>query len=184
MKGDYVFMRSYKKVMTIIAEVLNVIAIISLIFMMCMVISDIVMRNVFSKPIVGATEMVQMSMVCLVPAFVSALIGGQHVSVGIFVDNMSRKAQLLFDTIGHLLGAGVCGLIAYQTFKNMQFAIKFNESYSMLKLPKWPLLLLFSITFAVMVPAILAVFISKFVDKDAYALCKGEKKKVEGEQNE
>ncbi len=161
-------MKKYTKVLTVVAEILNVIAIVSLIFMMLLVVSDVVMRNVFTKPIVGATEMVRMSMVCLVPSFVSALISDRHVSVGIFVDNLGRKSQLVFDTVAYLMSAVICGLISYQTFQEMKFAINFGESYSMLKLPKWPLLMIFSITFGVMVPAIIAVLAKKFLDKESY----------------
>ncbi|WP_193708259.1 TRAP transporter small permease [Alkalibaculum sporogenes] len=158
------------KILGYLGNFLNIISIAALIFMMLIVVADIIMRTVFASPIVGATEMVRMAMVCMVPTFVSALLDGCHVRVGILVDNIGRKGQLIFDTFGYITTAIICALISYQSYVEMKFAINYMEVYSMLRIPKWPFQLIFSISFAIMVPAIIALLILKFIDKDAYKI--------------
>ena len=106
-------MKKMMKVCGTFGNVLSVIAIIALLVMVGVTIADVILREIFGSPITGAVEITRMMMVCMSPAFVAALFENRHVSVGLFVDKMSRKGQLAFDTVGYLLTTVVAGLMCY-----------------------------------------------------------------------
>ncbi len=76
-----------EKVLHISKKVGNVIiwiSILALVVMIVITIADIFMREVFRNPITGSVEIVRMMMICMSPAFISAL----------FLNRMSVSACL------------------------------------------------------------------------------------------
>ena len=162
-------MKVLMRICSVVAKVLNVIAIIALLVMICITLADVFMRLFFTAPITGAVEITRMMMVTMSPAFVGALIEHRHVSVGLIVDRFGRKGQLAFDTFGYILSAALCAIFCYQGFVEMFKKMSQKQVYTMLKIPTWPFYLIFSVSMGIFAIVIIIQLIYNYYDKDVYA---------------
>ena len=156
------------KVAKIISGILNIISIVAVLAMLVLVVADVVMRYIFSAPIIGATEIVRMLMICITPSFVCAVIEDKHIKVGLIMDRLGRKAQIVADVLSLLATAAICALIAWQAWVYMEYAIKFKEYYTLLKIPKWPFELIFCIAMAFTTLAVLFYLVIRVVKPEYY----------------
>lgn len=157
-------MKNVNKAAKMISNILNIISIAAVLAMLVLVVADVVLRAVIQKPIIGATEIVRMMMICITPSFVCAVIEDQHIKVGLIMDKLGRKGQMVVDIITLLLTAGICALISWQAFVYTEYAIRFKEYYSLLKIPKWPFELIFGIAMAATALSVLWYLVVKLKD--------------------
>lgn len=160
------------RVLKIAANIFNIFSLIAIVVMLVLVVGDVVLRFFFNAPIVGATELVRIMMICLSPSFASAVIEDRHLKVGLIVDRLKRKAQLAIDTVIHVVSAGICALIAYRAFDYVavQLGRTFPEAFDkILRFPKWPFMLLFGASLALTGITMLVTIVFKYIDKDSYA---------------
>jgi len=162
-------MKAIMRVLNAIAAVLEVIAIIALLVMICITLADVFLRLFFTRPITGAVEITRMMMVTMSPAFVGALLKHRHVSVGLVVDRFGRKGQMVFDTFGYLLSAGLCVVCCYQGFVELFKKMAQKQVYTMLKIPTWPFYLVFAVSMGIFAICILFLMFYNFYDKTVYA---------------
>ena len=141
----------------------------ALLVMISITLVDVFLRFFFNSPIVGATEIARMMMICLSPAFAKVMLNGNHVKVGAVVDLFGRKGQLAFDTFGHLAAAAICGLMSYQAIIDMQRRMAQSWVYTLLKIPAWPFYAMFAFAMGLFTIAIIIKLISNFADKELYA---------------
>ena len=156
-----------KKVIRVFEVIGNIVAYISVAALLIMVLitaADIVLKQIFLAPITGAIEITRMMMVCMAPSFVSALFKKRHVAVGLFIDKMGKAGQIVFDTFGYLLSAGICGLMCYQGIVEMNRRIAQNQVYTMLRIPTFPFYLIFAIGMGVFALGILVLLLDKYFD--------------------
>ncbi len=165
-------MENVLKISKIVGKVINWISILALLTMIIVTVVDVFLRVVFSAPVTGSVEIVRMMMVCMSPAFVSALFLERHVSVGLLVDRLSRRTQLAFDTFGYAMSAVLCALMSYQGFVDMSRKMAQNQIYTILKMPTWPFYMIFALSMAVLSLAIIVKLISHFADKSKYTSSK------------
>lgn len=157
------------KTAKLISDILNIISIIAVLAMLVLVVLDVVLRALFDSPIIGATELVRMLMICIAPSFVCAVIEDQHIKVGLIMDRLGRKGQIVVDIITLLLTSGICGLMSWQAGVYTEYAIKYNEYYSLLKFPKWPFELVFCVAMGFTALAILYYLVVRIVKPEVYA---------------
>lgn len=151
-----------------LSAILNVISIVAVLSMLVIVVADVLMRYIFSNPIIGATEIVRMLMICITPSFVCAVIEDQHIKVGLIVDRLGRKGQLVIDIITLLMTSVICALMSWQAWVYTKYAIDFKEYYSLLKIPKWPFELIFCIAMAATAFVVLFYLAVKIFRPDFY----------------
>lgn len=161
-------MKTVNKAAKLISNFLNIISIVAVLAMLVLVVADVVLRALFKSPIIGATEIVRMMMICITPSFVCAVVEDQHIKVGLIVDRLGRKGQIVVDIITLLLTAAICALISWQAFVYTRYAIKFKEYYSLLKIPKWPFELIFCIAMAATALLVLWYMVVKIKDPDYF----------------
>ena len=161
-------MKTVMRVCKIIAKVLNVIAILALLVMICVTLVDVFMRLFFTAPITGAVEITRMMMVTMSPAFVGALLEHRHVSVGLIVDRFGRRGQLAFDTFGYTLSAILCGIFCYQGFVELFKKMAQKQVYTMLKIPTWPFYLIFAVSMGIFSIMIIIQLLYNYYDKTLY----------------
>jgi len=162
-------MKKVMHVSMIVGKVINWLSILALLVMIVVTIVDVFLRVAFKSPITGSVEIARMMMVCMSPSFISALFQGRHVSVGLFIDNLSRKWQLAFDTFGYGLAAVLCGIMCYQGYIDMSKKLAQHQTYTMLKIPTWPFYLIFAVSMGLLAIAIVIELINHFWDKGKYA---------------
>ena len=162
-------MKKVLKGFNVFGDVLSVIAIIALIVMIVVTVADVFLRELFKAPITGAVEITRMMMVCMSPAFVSALFLNRHVNVGLFIDKLGRKGQLAFDTFGYLFTMVLSGLMCYQGFVEMMKQFTRHQVYTILKIPTWPFYAVFAVSMGCFAISIIVKLVSHFADKSVYA---------------
>ena len=161
-------MKTLMRICNAVAKVLEVIAIIALLVMICITLADVFMRLFFTAPITGAVEITRMMMVTMSPAFVGALVERRHVSVGLLVDRFGRKGQLAFDTFGYILSFGLCVIFCYQGFVELFKKAAQKQVYTMLKIPTWPFYLIFAVSMGIFALVIIIQLFYNYWDKDLY----------------
>ena len=161
-------MKVLMRICDAVATVMEVIAILALLVMIVITLVDVFMRLFFTAPITGAVEITRMMMVTMSPSFVGALLKNRHVSVGLIVDRFGRKGQLVFDTFGYILSAGLCGIFCYQGFVEMFKKMNQKQVYTMLKIPTWPFYLIFAVSMGIFAIVIIIKLINNYYDKTVY----------------
>ncbi len=121
-----------------IGKFLNIIAGISLTFLMLLTITDVVLR-LFKKPVVGTYEMV---------AFAGAVVIGfsmpltsfirQHIFVDFFILKFSQSVRNIFNTATRVLVMGLFFLVGWNMFKYARDLQKSGEVSLTLQLPFYP----------------------------------------------
>ena len=162
-------MKKAMKVAKVISDILNIISVLAVLAMLVLVVADVILRASFDKPIIGAVEIVRMLMICIAPSFVCAVIEDKHIKVGLIMDRLGRKGQLVVDIITLLLTSGICALMSWQAWVYTEYAIKYNEYYSLLKIPKWPFELVFCIALGFTALAVLYYLVVRIIAPEVYA---------------
>jgi len=157
-------MKKTVRAFEIVGVVVCYISVAALLIMVGITVADIFLKQIFSSPITGAVEITRMMMVCTAPAFVSALFKNRHVRVGLFIDRLGKKWQLAFDTFGYLLSAGLCGLMCYQGFIEVNKKMVQKQVYTMLRLPTWPFYAIFAVAMGILALGILVRLVDMYFD--------------------
>jgi TRAP-type C4-dicarboxylate transport system permease small subunit len=121
-----------------IAKFLNIIAGISLTFLMLLTIADVVLRG-FKKPVVGTYELV---------AFAGAVVIGfsmpltsyvrQHIFVDFFILKFSQKGRNIFNIATRCLVIALFLLVGWNMFKYARDLQKSGEVSLTLQMPFYP----------------------------------------------
>jgi TRAP-type C4-dicarboxylate transport system permease small subunit len=133
------------KILRAVIQIFNIIAILAVLAMVVLVLADVITRYIFKSPIVGAYELVQMLMVCIVPSMGVCLLEKRHIWVDLITAKLSRTGQLVVDIL--TLGASVIilGLLTWQSYNGILSSIAKNTTYTLLKIPQWPFRAIFFI---------------------------------------
>lgn len=97
---------------------------------------QVVMRDLFSAPLVGAEEFTRFLLVCLVFASYPLVVShGENIRMGEFHDSMTGRFKRLLDGIIFLGAAFSSGFVAYATFTTIFDNL--NNATPTLKIPFW-----------------------------------------------
>jgi len=168
MKGLVISVKRVLRVTEITGNILIVFSVAALLVMLFITIVDVIMRNIFNSPVVGAIEIARMMMICMCPSFVAAMVNKRHISVGMFVDKLGRNGQIAFDTVSYLASSAICGFISYQGFVDMLRRITRGDVYTMLRIPVWPFMMLFAVAMGVFSIVIIIYLVDIYLDKTKY----------------
>jgi TRAP-type C4-dicarboxylate transport system permease small subunit len=121
-----------------VSSFFNIIAGISLTFLMCLTISDVILRF-FKRPIVGTYELVMFSGAVVIGfslPFTSWV--RQHIFVDFFMLRFSQKIRNGFYVATRLLGIGLFMIIGWNLFKYGANLYKAGEVSLTLQMPFYP----------------------------------------------
>jgi TRAP-type C4-dicarboxylate transport system permease small subunit len=106
---------------------------------------DVVLRYVFSAPLFGARDLLEMGMVVVISlAFpLSWRIGG-HIVVDLLPDYRIAIFTVIRDLFVRLIGIFIFGLLAWQSWVRSQDAVLFNEATNMIEIPFSPFFMVLS----------------------------------------
>lgn len=100
---------------------------------------DVILRYVFSAPVLGATDLLQMGMVVVVSfAFPFAWRTGGHIVVDLVPDYGVRFLTVVRDLAVRLIGGAIFALLAARAWVRAEDAALFNEATNMIELPFGP----------------------------------------------
>ncbi len=120
-------------------RLLAVIAGLCLVVMVTVIAAGVVMRYVFSAPILGVNEIVQMTAVALAMlALPQATAVGAHVRVDLFDKPLGRWGRFAGDILSRGLVIWATYYLCRRAWAKMFDAVTYGEATNMLQLPLWP----------------------------------------------
>lgn len=151
------------KVIRIIGLITTYICMILIALMMLLMVSDVVARTVFSRPIPGATEWVQVMLVCCMTSLGASIMVGSMVEINMFTKKLKPVPQVVLDVIVLIVSLVIIVLIAIQQFRAGQRSMQNNVVWSSVKVPQWPFLFLFGVSYAVAALVVIMTIIRKII---------------------
>ena len=138
-------------VVATIAQVCTVLAAIALLVMVAALVMDVVMSNLFRRPIVGMFDLVESTLVVLVfLGFPATFLHSGHIAVDVVDHFVSPRAVARLKWLAALVSLGFLVFLAWQMVGPALDAWRFGERKQELGLPLW----------ALWIPMILGVVLS------------------------
>jgi len=117
-----------------------------LLFMMLLTTSDVIGRDLLTRPITGAFEIAQYMLVTIVVFGIAyAQQRGQHVRVEFFTDKLPVRVQLALDIIFTFMAFVFFSLLAWQGWELGFTAIRLKTASDLLSIPSYPFVFLVAI---------------------------------------
>ena len=132
-----------------------------------MTVGDVIMRFVFDRPNSGVTEWSQILLIVSMTAMSHALLEGRFISVGTLVDRFPRKLSIAFEIIMGLICFVFFLIVGWQLIKMVETSIAFNETYFVIKTPRWPMYAILGVAFLSAALATVAYVIERVIRKDS-----------------
>jgi C4-dicarboxylate transporter, DctM subunit len=129
----------------LLTNVMNAVGTIGIFAVMLLIVSDVSMRTLFNKPLVGVPELVKIGIVTIV--FMQAahtLAVGRFTATGVFlgfVAGISPRAARTLEALFHLAGAALFYFVARGAYDQLlhNYATKeFIGSQGIFTIPVWP----------------------------------------------
>jgi TRAP-type C4-dicarboxylate transport system permease small subunit len=108
--------------------------------MMFFITADVILRYLFSRPILGTYQLAEfmvIGVVFLSITYVQTLRG--HIKIEVATSWLPQKGQIALDILGYLIGIALFSVIAWQSGKIAWTAWQIKDvSMGMVKFPLWP----------------------------------------------
>lgn len=119
---------------------------VALVVMMLLITTDVLTRSLFDRPINGVFEIVELLMAVTVSMGLAyAGVQGAHVAVDFLVGRFSSRTQHFFDTVNHLISAGLFALICWKSLEQAAMARGSETTTVLLELQLFPYLIVLGI---------------------------------------
>ena len=115
---------------------LAILAGVILVGLVLLTFADVVMRYVYSAPIEGRQDIVEVGMIAvLILAASYAWRIGDHITVDILPEFPWPGLQRAHRAVIRLVVAGLLGLLAYTAYLRIEEAVLFNEATNIIQIP-------------------------------------------------
>ena len=126
-----------------VSKTINLVGVAILFLMMLVVTTDVLGRYLFSRPLPGAFDTIELMMVILVffsLAYCAALEG--HVRVDVFHSRLNKRNQAILDSVTFAAGAFIIALICWRLAARAWGIVLEppGPRTLMLQIPHWPFL--------------------------------------------
>ena len=131
----------YDRTIKSLSSLFNLVASAALLLIMAVTCLDVSMRYFFSNPIPGAYDVVSLLGAVLASfSMPYTMIQKGHVAVEILIQNLSRRKQLVVETLTHLLGIAFFLVLVWQSVKLAEHMKRVGEVTPTLLVPFYPIL--------------------------------------------
>ena len=151
------------KVIRIIGVIFTYVCMALVAMMMLLMVSEVIARTVFTRPIPGATEWVQVMLVCCMTSLGASIMVGSMVEINMFTKRLKPVPQVVLDIIVLIVSLIIIILIAIQQVRAGNRSMQNNVVWSSVKVPQWPFLYLFGFSYAVAAVVVLMTIIRKII---------------------
>ncbi|AXS42303.1 TRAP transporter small permease [Breoghania sp. L-A4] len=118
---------------------LTLLSSIALAILLIATFAGVIMRYVFSAPILGGNEIIELVSVALVMlAMPSAAQREDHVRVDVFDNAIGATGRFLGDILARGISIYLLSLLAWRTWAKLRDAAEFGDATNMLAIPLWP----------------------------------------------
>lgn len=147
----------FEKTVTSLSSGFNILASASLFAMILLTCIDVFMRYFFNRPLAGTYDVVSL-MGAVIAAFAMpyTMLEKGHVAVELLVMRLSKKTQLVFETVTHTAGILLFLLVCWQCVVLAVDMKAAGEVTPTLLLPFYPIVYCMAVCFFVLCLAILA----------------------------
>ena len=142
------------------ARVLAILAGAGLLLVLALIFVSVVMRYIFSTPIVGVNEIVQLASVGIVMlALPWCSAEGAHVGVDVLDQKIGRWGRFLGDVQARAIAALILSVLVWRASLKAMDAREFGDATNMLQMPIWPFYAMIAAGMALSVLVLLAQLI-------------------------
>ena len=152
----------YVKIIDKICKAVNIIAMIALACMAILTAADVVMRFIFTKPITGATEYVQVFWILSALSLGITAMSDEHTKVDFLVNKFPRIVRKVLNAVTVGLGGILCFIMAYSTMENAMYSKSYNITYWQSGFPEWVSMAAFAVSFFLLGLSCIAVVIKEW----------------------
>jgi len=137
---------------------MSAIAGLALVCMMSWVVTDVISRYVFDRPILGSYEVVEYTMVVFIfMAFAYAQFNKAHIAVPIVVERFGPRTQAVINALTGVVTLGMAAAMIWGACIQTGNMFTSHLTSTVLLVPKWPFQLITAI-------GLVAFFVAKVVD--------------------
>jgi TRAP-type C4-dicarboxylate transport system permease small subunit len=133
------------------------IGLVGLVVMAGLTFMDVFLRYVFNRPILGSTEIIEYTMVCLITGAALCALRGRHVKMELFVQRLPQKAQVVIDTTTLLVSLVVYGLASWRIILEALHARATGLESDFLAIPAYPFYWVLGISMLLMSLAMITI---------------------------
>lgn len=138
-----------EKVLYPVSRLLNYVGIGSLSLLMLLVTIHVIGRYLLGLPIPGSVELIELLMVLVVfLGLADCAVHHGNVSVSLFVDRLSKRAQAVIDVFTCLLSIVIVSLITWQSAEQVRLLLQSGHASGALRIPHWPFAIVMTIGWA------------------------------------
>jgi TRAP-type C4-dicarboxylate transport system permease small subunit len=138
-----------------------------LILMMITTTVHVVGRYGFNSPIYGQAEIVcLMQVITISLAGAYTLLKGRHVSMGLLIDHLSGRTQIIINAIVYFFCFLFSGIAAWQTVRHAIYILKVGKHTEMLHIPSAPFFYIVAFGWAMISIACIVIMIRSLYFKE------------------
>ncbi|MBN1367627.1 MAG: TRAP transporter small permease [Dehalococcoidales bacterium] len=127
------------KIVASACRVANYIGAIFIGLMVLLTASDVILRYIFSRPILGSTELTELMMLgAIFPALAWCALVFGHVKVDLLLSRFPFRVQVVVDSITYLCSISICVLIIWRNYAEFISVQRLELTSSLLKVPIGP----------------------------------------------
>ena len=137
------------RIIRIISKIFMVLCMVCIFVLMMLMVSEVLIRMIFNKSIVGSTEWAQILLLCNMTALSPAILSNRQIKINMVTSHLKPKVQVILDLFILALSCAVIAVIAWQQFK---YTIKnYNNQvfYTSINIHQWPFVAVFSVAYAI-----------------------------------
>jgi TRAP-type C4-dicarboxylate transport system permease small subunit len=149
------------KILGHVAKICGYLGGIAIIVLLVIMVLDVVLRRFFGRPIVGATEVAQLSMVFIFLAAPLTTLENRHIKVDTLMDVFPKKVQVVIDIIIYLLTIVMCTVMGWRAYQMSHLSRRLEVDYSLLKIPEYPMLWVLAASFFLIAIMVMGQLIKK-----------------------
>ena len=154
------FFRSAARVIDIVSEILGVVAVVVLVCMMMLTVSDVCLRYFFNNPIMASSEYTEYMMVIVGFLGIAwCAIKGMHIKVDLIVGRFPERGQAVVNIINAVLVIGVCALIGSQSLNEGFIAREMGRASDITDIPHFPFYWIIVFGYALLLLAMLNILV-------------------------
>ena len=131
--------------------------------LMLLMVGEVLSRALINRSILGSTEMAQMLLVCTLSSFGASVFCNYQVKIDVLTSHFSAKAQVILDVVIRVLTFLTILFLAYRQGVYSITSYKQKIIYTNLKMPQWPFVALFAMSYLIAAITELALAIRKFL---------------------
>jgi TRAP-type C4-dicarboxylate transport system permease small subunit len=149
------------KIVNFLSRVASYVAMVTVIAMMLLTVTDVTLLYVFTRPISGVSEITEYMLAICLLGIVPCALENRHIKVDIIVENLPPKAAAVLEAVTLFISIIMGAIMTWRSFGGGVFAIQNGVASAMLEVPAFPFYWVVGLSFGLMVVVMISMFIKR-----------------------